>query len=323
MLRQPDGDIFGAGVLAGIVKVPVNPPLTFYTRHGEVFSRDVRARGGAGGVSRRLARLAPDGTAPTPRTPTPGGRKNRSANGAMNTGALVVSLHDVSPQTREVFTAMLGELEAWGVERTSLLVIPDHHHRGHILADAAFCHWLESLAARGHEVVVHGYYHQRDPRVGETWKERFITRTYTRGEGEFYDLPKPEAAARLARALEDFRQLDIPAPRGFIAPAWLLANAAADAVREAGFRYTTYLTGVRDFALGESGRFIRVAIRGVQPPQRLAPGVQPRLECQPRKAVAPRIALARGLASARLPTRKTLAANPANRPALPSPSARH
>lgn len=161
--------------------------------------------------------------------------------------ALVVSLHDVSPLTREVFTAMLAELAAWGVARTSLLVIPDHHHRGHMLADAGFCRWLEGLAAQGHELVVHGYYHQRDPRAGEMWRQRFITRVYTKGEGEFYDLTKSEAAARLTRARDDFRQLDAPAPTGFIAPAWLLADAADEAVREAGFRYTTYLSGVQDY----------------------------------------------------------------------------
>ncbi len=174
----------------------------------------------------------------------------------MNTRALVVSLHDVSPRTREVFSAMLGELAAWGVGRTSLLVIPDHHHRGHILADAGFCRWLEALAAQGHELVVHGYYHQRESRPGETWRERLTTRVYTAGEGEFYDLAKDEAAARLARAQEDFRQIDAPAPTGFIAPAWLLADAASEAVREAGFRYTTYLTGVHDYATGEGRGFI-------------------------------------------------------------------
>ena len=169
----------------------------------------------------------------------------------MNTpGALVVSLHDVSPRTRETFSAMLGELTAWGIGRTSLLVIPDHHHRGHMLADAGFCRWLETLAAQGHELVIHGYYHQRETRAGETWRERFTTRVYTAGEGEFYDLSRSEAAIRLARARRDFQQLDAPAPTGFIAPAWLLADAAAEAVRQAGFRYTTYLTGVQDFAAG-------------------------------------------------------------------------
>jgi predicted deacetylase len=165
--------------------------------------------------------------------------------------SLVVSLHDVSPRTQAVFTAMLAELAALGVSRCSLLVIPDHHGEGHMLNDAGFCRWLEVLAARGHELVIHGYYHRRRARGGETWRDRWITRVYTKGEGEFYDLPKADAAALLARAQADFRQLDAPAPTGFIAPAWLLGTAAAEAVREAGLRYTTYLRGVEDFASGE------------------------------------------------------------------------
>jgi predicted deacetylase len=164
---------------------------------------------------------------------------------------LVVSLHDVSPRTRPVFTAMLAELAALGVDRCSLLVIPDHHHQGPMLADVDFCRWLEALAAQGHELVIHGYYHQRPARGRETWRDRWITRVYTKGEGEFYDLPKADAAALLARAQADFRQLDAPAPTGFIAPAWLLGAEAAEAVREAGLRYTTYLRGVQDLASGE------------------------------------------------------------------------
>jgi predicted deacetylase len=164
---------------------------------------------------------------------------------------LVVSLHDVSPRTQAVFTAMLAELAALGISRCSLLVIPDHHGGGHMLHDAEFCGWLETLAAQGHELVIHGYYHQRSPHGGETWRDRWITRIYTKGEGEFYDLPKAEAAALLARAQADFRQLDAPAPTGFIAPAWLLGAEAAEAVREAGLRYTTFLGGVEDFANGE------------------------------------------------------------------------
>jgi apolipoprotein N-acyltransferase len=37
-LRSERGDPFVKGVLAGTVRVPVDPPLTFYTRHGEIFS---------------------------------------------------------------------------------------------------------------------------------------------------------------------------------------------------------------------------------------------------------------------------------------------
>ncbi len=35
----PDGrTVFGQGILAGVVDVPMDSTLTFYTRHGEVFS---------------------------------------------------------------------------------------------------------------------------------------------------------------------------------------------------------------------------------------------------------------------------------------------
>ncbi len=158
--------------------------------------------------------------------------------------AFVVSLHDVSPLTRDVFTAMLKELAEVGVTKTSLLVIPNHHHRGHMLDDAGFCRWLESLAKAGHEVVIHGYYHQRLPKVNETARQRWVTGVYTMGEGEFYDLSYDEAFSLLMQAREDFAKLDIPAPWGFIAPAWLLGPAASKAVHAAGFAYTTYLTGM-------------------------------------------------------------------------------
>lgn len=148
---------------------------------------------------------------------------------------------------------MLEDLRAWGVARTSLLVIPDHHRRGHFLNDPALCRALERLAGHdGHELVVHGYFHQRPtPAPAATGREtpwtRWVTSTYTAGEGEFYDLPAPEAAERLNRAHADFARLDAPAPVGFIAPAWLLGAGAAAAVRDAGFAYTTRLGSVEDF----------------------------------------------------------------------------
>ena len=165
--------------------------------------------------------------------------------------AFVVSMHDVSPLTQDVFAAMLDDLRSLGLTKCSLLVIPDHHHRRHFLTDVPFCHWLEDLARDGHELVIHGYYHQRDARPSESLPQRVVTSMYTLGEGEFYDLSKPEAARLLALAQEEFRDLRAPAPSGFIAPAWLLGDEAAAAVREAGFAYTTWLRGVEDLTRGE------------------------------------------------------------------------
>ena len=183
-------------------------------------------------------------------------------------------MHDVSPLTQDVFAAMLDGPAALGLTKCSLLVIPDHHHRRHFLTDVPFCRWLEDLARDGHELVVHGYYHQRDARPADTWMQRVVTNVYTLGEGEFYDLPKDEAAGLLALALEEFSDLDAPTPRGFIAPAWLLGDEAAVAVREAGFQYTTWLRGVEDLV---RGRVSRLAIAGLQLPQRLAAQRQPRV----------------------------------------------
>ncbi len=159
--------------------------------------------------------------------------------------ALVVSLHDVSPQTRVECAGILSELAALGVPRCSLLVIPDHHRRGHFLADAECSAWLRAQAAAGHELVMHGYHHERARRTGESMGAKLTTRFYTADEGEFYDLDRASASALVEKARADFRKLGVE-PVGFIAPAWLLSAEAEAALRELGCAYTTRLGSVVD-----------------------------------------------------------------------------
>ena len=159
--------------------------------------------------------------------------------------ALVVSLHDVSPRTREACVRAIEELGALGVHRTSLLVIPDHHHAGHFRSDPVLCVWLGKLARQGHEIVIHGYHHQRERRAREGPLAKFTTRVYTADEGEFYDLDREAARALVHRAREDFRAAHLD-PRGFIAPAWLLSRAAEKALRDVEIEYTTRLGSVLD-----------------------------------------------------------------------------
>lgn len=171
---------------------------------------------------------------------------NRSYGGERG---LVVSIHDVSPINWRRVDAMLGDLAEWGVARTSLLVIPDHHRRGRIGADPEFSEWLTARVADGHEVVAHGYYHLRSRRAGDGFFERLTTEHYTAGEGEFHDLGEVQAAELLGRGLAEFGEIGLR-PAGFIAPAWLLGVAAERAVRAAGFRYTTRIGTVEDFHAG-------------------------------------------------------------------------
>ncbi len=159
--------------------------------------------------------------------------------------ALVVSLHDVSPRTREASARILAALNELGVTRTSLLVIPDHHHRGHFLGDRDFCQWLAEKERDGHEIVTHGYYHQRARRSGETPVQKITTRFYTADEGEFYDLDRTTARELVACGNVELQRAGLD-PHGFIAPAWLLGAGAEAALRDLGVEYTTTLGAVID-----------------------------------------------------------------------------
>src|SRR4051812_35745211 len=133
-----------------------------------------------------------------PRQPAPvaearsghGTAKAASRTGPLHPHALVVSLHDVSPQTRVACEAILTDLASLGLTQCSLLVVPDHHGAGNFLEDPVFCEWLKAQAAAGHEIIIHGYYHLRGRRTVEGLRTIFATRVYTADEGEFYDLDR-------------------------------------------------------------------------------------------------------------------------------------
>lgn len=150
--------------------------------------------------------------------------------------ALVVSLHDVSPHTWEPCQRILAALDV----PVSLLVIPDHHGRGHFLKNTAFCEWLRTRVAAGDEAVIHGYTHQRARRSGDSWKTQILTRSYTAGEGEFFDLGFAATRDLVAKARGEFLAMGVQ-PSGFIAPAWLLSAEGERALRELGIGYTTRL----------------------------------------------------------------------------------
>ena len=167
--------------------------------------------------------------------------------------AVVVSIHDVSPRTRPACERILAEIATLGIGVTSLLVIPDHHHRGHFLEDPAFCKWLDELKRGGHEMVMHGYFHQRARREGETLVAKMTTRFYTADEGEFYNIDRETAHSLVSRAREEFRGIGLD-PRGFIAPAWLLGAEAEAALRDLDIEYTTRLGSVLNLRNGTTHR---------------------------------------------------------------------
>jgi predicted deacetylase len=165
------------------------------------------------------------------------------------TDSLVVSLHDVTPSTQQITCTIISELCRHGVRVCSILVVPDYHHQGSFARSREFVTWLRGLEADGHEIVMHGYFHERPPQTKETLRDKFVTRFYTQNEGEFYDLSYEEALRRITMARDEFRAHGLK-PRGFIAPAWLLGDEARRAVCDAQLEYTTRLRSVCDLRSG-------------------------------------------------------------------------
>src|SRR5437660_9982893 len=145
---------------------------------------------------------------------------------------LVVSIHDVAPATQIVCDKIISELARKGVRHCSLLVVPDYHHQGESMQDGQFVSWLRGLEADGNEIVIHGYFHERPRPNRESLLEEFVTRFYTQGEGEFYDLGYEEAFRRIKIARDRFRAAGFK-PRGFVAPAWSLSSEGERAARHA------------------------------------------------------------------------------------------
>lgn len=161
---------------------------------------------------------------------------------------LVVSIHDVCPATWEASRAMVADLLGAGVGQISLLVVPHYHHGRKVGQEPGFGGWLREMVRQGHEVVQHGYYHERVSTARLRGWRRLMATHYTAGEGEFFDLTPEEARPLLRRGREELTELLGDAPQGFIAPAWLLHPMLESCLPEIGLRYTTRIDGIYDFS---------------------------------------------------------------------------
>jgi predicted deacetylase len=173
-----------------------------------------------------------------------------AGTGAEARRSLIISLHDVAPSSWDITKKILAEVGRIGGSACSVLVVPDYHHEGSMVGNQPFVSWLRELESDGHEIVIHGYFHERPRQVAESLYGRFMTRVYTQDEGEFFDLDYEEATQRITRARDEFRAAGLK-PHGFIAPAWLLGAEAERAARDCGMEYTTRLGAIRDLRSGK------------------------------------------------------------------------
>jgi predicted deacetylase len=152
--------------------------------------------------------------------------------------SLIVSLHDAHPGSHHHIAEQVAFLADYGITRSSILVVPEFHHRGSVLRDGVFCDAVSGWQAQGHEIVLHGYFHDRRESPPEKLATLFWTRLYTNREAEFLDLPRESARQRLEKGRALFESLGWRST-GFVAPAWLMADGLTNLLAEMGFNYTT------------------------------------------------------------------------------------
>lgn len=159
--------------------------------------------------------------------------------------AVHVSLHDVSPAWAAEVEVALEMAHAHGV-RPALLVVPDFHGRAPLLDHPAFCERLRELQASGHEIYLHGYYHQ-----SRTWEDHsaayrdntsrarhlFAQKVVSGGEAEFSDVSPEEALERLDQGERVLREAGLSIS-GFIAPAWSMPPWVLGLLGDRGYAFS-------------------------------------------------------------------------------------
>ncbi len=152
--------------------------------------------------------------------------------------SLIISLHDAHPGSQAQIAEQVAFLAAYGITCSSILIVPEFHHSGLISENKEFCDAASDWQAKGHELVLHGYFHDRQESPPEKLSTVFWTRLYTNREAEFLDLPRETAQLRLERGRALFKSQGWRG-RGFVAPAWLMAGGLTNLLAEMGFAYTT------------------------------------------------------------------------------------
>ena len=163
---------------------------------------------------------------------------------------LLLSLHDFHPSSRERISAQLEFCLKRCPGHASILVIPEYHHGISVEACADSLRKLGRWQSEGHDLAVHGYFHDRKGLPESSW---LWTRVYTDKEAEFFRLSPGEAESRIDRALAIWRRQGWAAA-GFVAPGWLHETSTEIILRNKGFAYTCQLTGVRHLAGGQWDR---------------------------------------------------------------------
>lgn len=159
---------------------------------------------------------------------------------------LIVAIHDVAPSELSEVRWLLGQLDALGVSRRVLKVIPAAAGDGDTSGVLTLLH---DEVERGSEVVVHGWTHAADGALRGSLPDRIRGRLFAGDAAEFLSLDDAEVHRRVAAGRSWLGENNLSAT-GFCPPGWLATAAVPSALRQAGYRYEVVLRGLRDLARG-------------------------------------------------------------------------
>jgi len=177
---------------------------------------------------------------------------------------IVVSVHDVAPSTAPDVRWLLAQLDAMGIHRRVLKVIPNEAGSGDIRADLDLVHLLRDEAAAGSEIVLHGYTHRSAGPARGTLLLRLAVRLFAPNDSEFATLQHREAVRRLAVGRDVLGELDL-APVGFCPPAWMAPKSLDVDLLAAGFRYVVRVATVTEVAMDRRRWVPAVGYMGAPP----------------------------------------------------------
>jgi predicted deacetylase len=179
---------------------------------------------------------------------------------------VVVSVHDIAPSTADGVHWLLDRLDAIGVRRRVLKVVPRWKGvddlRGDDPVSRRLVDRLHEDAARGSEVMFHGLTHALEgPPLGP-WHQRLRIRLFSPRSPEFAGLDADAARRRLAAGLGDLAALGFDSP-GFCPPSWIAPRWLDAVAHAAGFRYIVRVNEVLDLDSGVGHRWPTAGYMGV------------------------------------------------------------
>jgi predicted deacetylase len=160
--------------------------------------------------------------------------------------SLLISLHDVSPQTLPECEEAIALLGGLGVSPSALTVLAIPHHEAKIPLDRhpPTVQFLRALEESGARLVMHGLTHRMSGRA-KSPLGFFRAHIFARGQGELHGADAADTARRLDEGQEILHRAGLEAAtRAFVPPAWLLSRAARAVVARRGFDFYEIFSGI-------------------------------------------------------------------------------